>query len=32
MKINIDANVFNPHFRSMLMDDEHYIILLVGGG
>lgn len=32
MKVNIDANVLSPHFKPYLMDNEHFIILLVGGG
>lgn len=32
MIINFDANVVSPHFKPLLMDDEHDIILLCGGG
>jgi phage terminase large subunit len=32
MKINFDANVISPHFKPLLLDDEHDVILMCGGG
>lgn len=32
MRINFDADVISPHFKPLLMDDEHDVILLCGGG
>ena len=32
MKINFDANLIAPHFKPLLLDDEHAIILMCGGG
>lgn len=31
MNISISRKVFNPHFLPILEDDEHFIILLLGG-
>ena len=32
IKVNFDASVVTPHFRPMLLDDEHDVILMCGGG
>ena len=32
MKINFDASVVSPHFKPLLLEDEHDVILMCGGG
>lgn len=32
MKLTIDGSIFNDAFKPLLLDDEHDIILLLGGG
>lgn len=31
MKIQIKEGVINPHFKQLLKDDKHFVILLLGG-
>lgn len=31
MNISISKKVFNPHFLPILEDNEHFIIMLLGG-
>lgn len=32
MNITVNADVFNPHFRNLALDNQSFILLLVGGG